>query len=214
MKIEVIKDFRNQKVGFTYEFESLKEKRLQVIVGENGCGKSSIFHALRGSLPKQGASLNIDDWRSLSKNVKIKHNYDKILFLDGIEDDGRNMNVSYSATNLIKSGGLAKNRLSHGQGSISDIDNFLNVYGKSIIAGKTLIVLDEVDGGLSLAMQVKFYKILTKIFIDKYDCDVIVISHNPLLMMQVDKVYDFSFKREIHSDVYIEAITGYSITKA
>jgi hypothetical protein len=63
-------------------------------------------------------------------------------------------------------------------------------------------------------MQVKFYKILTKIFIDKYDCDVIVISHNPLLMMQVDKVYDFSFKREIHSDVYIEAITGYSITKA
>ena len=106
MKIEVIKDFRNQKVGFTYEFESLKEKRLQVIVGENGCGKSSIFHALRGSLPKQGASLNIDDWRSLSKNVKIEHNYDKILFLDGIEDDGRNMNVSYSATNLIKSGGL------------------------------------------------------------------------------------------------------------
>ena len=209
MKIEVISDFRNQKTGYVYEFDSLREKRLQVIAGENGCGKSSIFHALRGSLPQQGSSLKYSDWQELSKNVVIHHDYEKILFLDGFEDDGKNFQVSYDASNLLSSGGFKKNRLSHGQGAVSDIDHFLNRYRTLIVPGKTLIIFDEVDKGMSLLMQSKFYRIIKEVFIDKYDCDVIAISHNPFLMMQAEKVYDFTFKREIDSDVYIESISGY-----
>lgn len=115
MKIEVLNDFRNLKAGYEYDFTTqLQTNHRITVVGENGCGKSSLFQALRGSLPKQTRSMYETEYVKLSKHIKITHSYEKILFLDGVKDNGLDYNNSYDASEYLTNGAYEKQHLSHG----------------------------------------------------------------------------------------------------
>jgi ABC-type sugar transport system ATPase subunit len=81
MKIKIKKDFRCFKAGDEYDFSDIKTIKALCIVGENGCGKSSLFHALRGTKNDMSTnSLFESDFKKLAEFVEIEHSYEKIFF--------------------------------------------------------------------------------------------------------------------------------------
>lgn len=122
LKIKVIKDFRNLKSDSIYSFE---EPFPVCVVGDNGCGKSSLFQALRGfKNDLADISLYKSDYKKLAENIEVEHNYEKIFFFDSIKDDGRDFMVGFDAVNYIESGAFYSKDKSHGETSILQLSIF------------------------------------------------------------------------------------------
>jgi predicted ATPase len=217
MKITVKSDFRNFKAGDVFDFSIIDKIRTITVVGENGCGKSSLFHALRGLYKgvfgyNTNRSLYETDFKLLGLNIEVEHSYEQILFLDNIKDNGTDMNVAYDASSFISNGGWASQNLSHGQCSIFHINKFITENKEKIIPNKTLFVFDEIDNGFSLGYMGKFINLIKKIaFAKDNGCHIIVISHNPFFIKQSLICYDFENKKFENSDIYIEEKTGFKI---
>lgn len=209
MKITVKQDFRNQKAGTVYDFSVLKKIGFLTIVGENGCGKSSILQALRGSVKEpNNKSLYRDDFVKLSKNIEIEHDYEKIIFFDAIKDNGNDFMNAYDAVGYMDSGGFMSKNLSHGQSTLMYIHKFMEDNKAGFVPNKTLIVFDEIDHGLSLANQSKFNNFIQKLSaIDK--CHVLVVSHNPFFIIQSAIVYDFAEKVATSAVSYVKRTTNF-----
>ena len=208
LKIKVIKDFRNLKSGDVYEFE----KYFPIcVVGGNGCGKSSLFQALRGFKNDLNSnSLYADDFKKLSKNIEVEHDYEKMFFYDSVKDDGRDFMVGYDASEYLSSGAFQTKDKSHGESSIIGLNIFLNKIIKEITPNKSLLILDEIDKGFSFSLMTKYDLILYNISI-KYEIDIIAITHNPFAMIKTYLIYDFE-KRNIElSEKYIKNIGNVEI---
>ena len=214
MKIIFNNAVRKFEAGATFDFDKLPLLKSFTIVGENGCGKSTIMQAIRGSFPSTTESLYEADNVDLVKKggVVIEHDYDKAFFLDSIKDNGLDFNNAYDAAALVLNGGYGKNRVSHGESSLQYMYSFLKRIESAIVPNKTLIVLDEVDKGLSLSNQAKFKNFVTKLTV-QYDCDVLVVSHNPFFIIQSIFCYDVASRDYVASRTYIKDITGFDICK-
>lgn len=213
MKIKIKKDFRNFKSGEEFDFSMLEDLKSICVVGENGCGKSSLFHALRGlKNDLRTESLFERDFKKLAENVEIEHTYDKIYYFDNVKDNGSDMNVAYDAFNYLESGGFTTRNKSHGESSLIYLSMFLDkLFPKINKEERTLVVLDEVDNGFSIKSMTLYYNLVMKL-ISQYNCHVVVISHNPFLMHQNILVYDFSKKELIRSVTFIKQQTGYELS--
>ncbi len=211
MKIKVIKDFRNLKEGFEYDFSLLKSINYICLVGDNGCGKSSILHALRGyknDIPTD--SLHETDFKKLKDNIEVEHDYEKIFYFDNIKDNGSDLMVSYDAINFLESGGFYTKAKSHGESSLIYLDIFLNKIKNKIVEGKTLLVLDEIDNGFSIKNMSRFINIIEYLTL-KQKCDVLVISHNPFFIQSSIFVYDVSKRTIVYSADFIKEQTGFEL---
>lgn len=210
MKITVTKDFRCFKAGDVFDFSKIKEDYMGsiVIVGENGCGKSSLLQALRGYKNDDPTkSMHESDFKELANNISVEHEYEKIFYYDAVKDNGSDFMVAYDAMQFIDSGGFAKSRLSHGQGSLYSIGTFVEKQKSKIIPGKTLMVFDEMDNGLSLKNQSLYQNVMYKLL--SLGCHVIVITHNIFTITQAVIVYDFGNKKFVSSMLYTKDLTGY-----
>ena len=137
MKIIVKNDFRNLKNGYVYDFTDIEKLKTITVVGNNVCGKSSIFQALRGIKDDiKSDSLYKTDFIKLKDNIDVEHSYEKIFFLDSIKDNGFDLNNAYDACSYVNSGGFHTKNKSHGESSLIYLSMFLDKVKKEIVENK------------------------------------------------------------------------------
>lgn len=199
LKITVNNGFRNLRAGDVYDLTDYTQLKSVCVVGENGCGKSSLFQALRGMKNDAAtSSLYESDFKALASNITVEHDYEKIFYFDRVKDNGTDFQVAYDASGFIESGGFYTKSKSHGE--------------SSMVEGKTLIVLDEADAGFSLTKQKQFANLVDHLSLVK-KADVIVISHNPFFICSSILAYDFTKKKAVSASDYIREVTGFNISK-
>ena len=209
MIITIKKDFRTFKQGEVIDL-SVMPWGFTTIVGDNGCGKTSLFQAIRGHFPAQTKSLYESDYKEIAENIEIEHSYEKVLFFDAVNDNGLNFQNAYDAVNYATMGGFAKQNLSHGQGTMNDIGRLIARVKKEIVPQNTLLVLDEVDNGLSLVNMTKFRNVVTHLA--SLGCEVLVVSHNPFFIHQSILVYDLETRQTELGKTYIRNKTGFDLS--
>ena len=199
IKFTILEDFRTFKKGESFEIK-VKPIGITYVVGKNGSGKSTILQilrALKDSLYKvnkeraDGMELqSIEEIkRNVLPNVKIEgFDYDEVYCLDSVVDDPSSLINSSTAYSFAVGGGLMLQKASKGEKSVYLIDRFRKDIEKSIgdlehidfKSTKRLFIIDEIDEGLDLKLQLLYNRILERNFNLKYFGDVLVVSHNIL----------------------------------
>ncbi|MDD5150686.1 MAG: AAA family ATPase [Flavobacterium sp.] len=201
--IEVTNDFRGIEKDTKFVFD-----KNTIIVGDNGCGKTALLSAIRGKLissNKETDSLYFSDYKKLSENISIEHDYDKVFAYFSVEDDGGNMNNSFDAMAFIRNGGFAIQKISHGQKQFHYIVTLLEQikqYKTDNPTHRILVLLDEFDKGFSLKMQIKACNLL--LVFNSYGCDVICSTHNYFLIKKHKEIFDMCSKKYITPSEYID----------
>lgn len=213
LKITVNKDGRGLKAGKVYDFtEALDDFWAVTIVGNNGCGKSTLLQALRGVCDKRTKTLHMQDFKALAKDFTIEADYEEILFLDRVKDSGTDFMNAADASMFIENAGIYAAKISHGEGALMYLSKFMKDNERHIVPKKTLIVLDEVDGGLSLVNSSKFINFVRNM-IFKHRCHILAISHNPFFILDSVACYDFETDKFMGSGEYIAKATGFSMER-
>ena len=213
MKITVKNDFRNLKKDDVYDFTDINKLKTITVVGKNGCGKSSIFQALRGTKDDiKSDSLYKNDFLKLKDNIEVEHSYEKIFYLDSVKDNGSDLNNAYDASVYVNSGGFYAKDKSHGESSLLYLSMFLDKVKKDIVENKTLIVFDEFDKGFSLELQAKVRDIIYNIS-EKHNVHILTISHNPILIYKSHIVYDMEKREMVSSSKYLNDKIGMTFIK-
>lgn len=193
IRIECIKDFANFKAGEVFEFN-----KSCFLVGTNGSGKTTLLSALRASLTDpndkgywdQRHSKYTETLEYFSVTTDISKN--KTLFLFGREDSGESQ--SYDAYSFVVSRGYWAEHQSRGEAAIGLLNRTLGT-DKDAIKERVLI-FDEADTGLDLKSQVKFGKNLISNLVNKFDCFMLVTSHNYLTLLSSNLPIYLLDKRE------------------
>lgn len=201
IKITLNQSFRNLMLDDIYEFD---DQIYTIVVGDNGCGKTSLFRALRGYKNDiEEESLEKSDLKELAKNIEVEHNFEKIFYYDAVNDNGSNFMNAYDASAYVSGGGHARQRKSNGEGNFIQLSIFMEKMIPEIVKGKSLLVIDELDTGFSLLNMGRVDKILESLYV-KYGLTMIVITHNPILMLKTGVVYDFVNKKLVDAKEYVE----------
>jgi predicted ATPase len=200
-RVIVNSSFRKIKKGEVFNFDI----PLTVIVGENGSGKSSLLQAIRGKYDKKKDSLNTDEFRKLSKNISLETGCEHFLFFDSIKDNGSDMNNSYDAMSFISNGGFATKNISHGETQMYYLNKLINDIKalRTKTDKKIVLCLDEMDKGYSLKTQSKIITLLLNLIM-KYNCRILCITHNYLLIKKAGIVFDFDNRKYILSKDYLK----------
>ncbi len=188
-KLKFNEDFRCYKAGDEIEFKA----GINLIVGEQGCGKSSLFEAI------------IKNWGILT--VDYDHDSD-YLFFDTesmnprLEDSFRAHRDFKSVTefekakdeSLINRFALELNVKSHGQAMLP----LALAHNK---AKRKTIFIDEPEAGLSIRSQYKVlahYKELSK------NNQLVIATHSPIFMQEVGQVLSLEHREWMSSEKFID----------
>ncbi len=181
-KIKFVKDYRCFKTNDEFEF-----KQLNLIVGDNGCGKSSLIRAIvNHSNDKSNSAIDIDMPNQMSF---IFFDFEKMnpRTKESLTSVADNQDVyNFSLLSHFKSHGETNNTI---LGHLKTIEN-------------TLVVMDEPD----MALSISSIKGLTNTIIE--GCErgnqFVLSCHNPLLIEMIGNVYSLEDRQWLNAEDFIK----------
>jgi predicted ATPase len=172
-KITFLKDHRCFKKGDTFDFEPLT-----LLVGDQGCGKSTILQLLSSAGTKQtGKIVKITAGRIDTRTFDYEKN---------------NPRMSHYVETTFD---VVTRLASHGQ--------FVKALNKSMTEQEGVCWLqDEPDSALSIRSCLDLAKHI-KIALTK-GCQVVASIHSPIVMEQFDKVYSLEHRKWMRPQEFIK----------
>lgn len=229
LSIKAKQDERVFKKGDSIELNI--EPGVNYIVGPNGCGKSTIMHAIRAHKDTLYENMKPTIRMEIARDYDLQ-SYNKIFDIEGLDaysnvfcidahiDNPVSFMNAASATSFIHGGGMTYNRISRGEGSKMMLSKFIssiqsvtnaNINDKStwLTSDRSLVVVDELDEGLDLKCQMTFHTLLTNVA-KVFNADVLCVCHNPLCILPSihTNVYDMSTRSYKDINTYIKEQTG------
>jgi len=163
-------------------FEVKFHPGMNVIVGENGSGKSSLLHLLNSEPDKKLKRIEAD-------KVQTR-------FLDTEKMNPRFQSVASSKNARFT---VTSHFMSHGEAILPLL--------KAAIEFKDLIlIIDEPEAGLSLTNQVKVLKIFEEVI--ERNCQIVLTTHSYQIIRNVDEVFSMDIKEWIPSKQYLKSTIG------
>lgn len=169
--------------GKTFKFEP----GLNVLVGANGSGKSTVLSALRGQ-SKCEVEIVRDDIGPLIAWDAEKDNLRTQPFLD--------VNINLHVRSMF---------MSHGQANVARLNKMFDEARTT--DGYGVIIFDEPEAGLSLPNVAGLARMLGSAAAAGWQ--IIIATHHPDLIAAADKVRDFdNGGRAIKADTYLTRARG------
>jgi len=205
IKITMLKNYRTLKENEVF----ILDKNINLIVGDNGTGKSTLLSLLRSELIRNNKlKTGILYMKNVIKNhqeiCKIEgfDNYEKFYDFDTETDSGKGLAMS-DMNLFLETDGLAVGQKSSGEGQLYQMAKLVKHISKT---SNNLILIDELDRGWSISNRRKFINVLNK-FIKKDDM-LLIVSHNEFLLNHVDSVLDMGRKEWIRPQEYFVDINN------
>lgn len=185
---ELIKEFRGIK-SFKIDFK----EGLNIIVGENGVGKSSICFLMEKILNGYGIEKEkYKEYVSLKMNEKVK--------VDFYDTEKNNPRIkSYFDYEKDVTSQINSFYVSHGQSNMHEMVSS----SKSI--SNQIIIYDEPEAGISLYNQnrlSKYYNNNSK----NNNNQIIIMTHSLPIISSVEQIYSLNDKEWISSFVYLNSV--------
>jgi len=189
-KIQFDEDFRRYKAGEVLEFKA----GINLIVGDQGCGKSSVFEAI------------IKNWGILTVDYDRDSDY---IFLD-TESMNPRLDESYKAHREFESwreedkakADAAVNRFAKGYYEQSHGQIMLPLLLANKKVKNKTIFIDEPEAGLSIRSQ---YKVLNHYRELSKNNQLIVATHSVIFIKEIGEVLSLEHKKWMSSDEFIES---------
>lgn len=189
-KIKFNKDFRCFKSGDLFEFT----EDINLIVGEQGCGKSSLFYSIM-NFNESGIGADYDPKSSYlfldteKMNPRLEDSYKAHRKFSNWKDEDK-----AKADAAIDRLAFDYNEKSHGQVMLPLL--LANKDAKN----KTLF-FDEPEAGLSIRSQ---YKVLEHFRKLAKKNQLVIATHSPIFMKEIGKVLSLEHKKWMSADEFIE----------
>jgi predicted ATPase len=192
--------------GFEIEFKN----NLTVIVGDNGCGKTSLIKLIK---PKKNNTFSFSEHKKSEEDIAreyvndgnreliyvnqpnlliIENNIHKHALIEQFKD-----NVGVGIEKIIKPSELLSmwdmQCFSNGENTIDFITSLNDIEN-------SLIVLDEPETSLSLKSVNMIKRVIRKL---SFKNQVIIITHHPYLMELSKELYDFETKKYVKTSNYL-----------
>ena len=186
-------------------------KDITVIVGENGCGKTTFLNYLKP--PVENKFWNFHGEYNTWKDY-ITH-----LYISWLKDGHRDLNFvkmpeniffgdKIHKTSIIKSFSESKTSLSGSEivslwdmQTASNGENTLDMLYALRNIQNALIVLDEPETSLSIKSQVRVAKLLKEL---SENNQLVIVTHSPYIMNIADEVLCLKTKKWVNREKYIK----------
>jgi|SRR6185436_2834842 len=176
------KDFRCFSKGDKFEFRS----GINLLVGDQGCGKSTLIELIRSKLePNLGANDTDSSYRA--KSIISNHKIDELVEIitdhntkcfayDFERESARDMSAIHFDMVAEQ---LAAMKSSHGQGNHISLNRSLGKISKSKDIG--VVLLDEPDAAMSPRSCYNLLLVI-KAIAEEWKKQIILSAHNPIII--------------------------------
>lgn len=209
LNIKIKEDFRTLKKDTEYKFDFTNQDRY-LIVGPNGCGKSTLINIIRSfQCDSRQDKLGYAGISGMKDKAEIDTDFEKFYFISSEFDDPLSLDNMATAEAAITNGGFYWKRKSNGERQLQNLGKWVQE-NQDNWNEKCLLILDEADKGFDLRYQVGLHNMLINIPA-KNNVKFLVVSHTLIPILLEDKVYAFQYRRMLSPSTYIFVETGYDI---